>query len=213
MNIQFRQLYLPQPPEVDADALIELAKYKQDSNLNPPALPDGVNRSKTFSRSNIDEIIQDIVDSNTQNITVLEWIHCLFHKPRWDDENIDRSELTSQAIWKAAEQNNWLKQKLFWNLVLYHGGKINFAKSLSKTMSAYAPQDNLDIIKVKIIRIIKQSDFADDLGKLCCQEALTPKELFSANQLPRVDAIIYTTLNNIVNVFSSSTNLKQKQYL
>ena len=213
MNIQFRKLYLPQLPEVNADVLIELAKDKQESGLNLSALPNGVTRSKTISRSNLDEIIQDIVDSNTQNITVLEWVHCLFHKKRWDSENIDRSELTSQAIWKAAKQNTWLKQKLFWNLVLYHGGKINFAKSLSKMMSAYVPQKNLDIKKVKIIRIIKKSDFGNELVILCCQENLTPNELFSANQLPCVDVIIYETLNNIVNIFCSFTNLNREQYL
>ncbi|MBE9047153.1 hypothetical protein IQ255_22590 [Pleurocapsales cyanobacterium LEGE 10410] len=60
MNIQFRKLYLPQLPEVDADALIELAGDKQDSGLNPPALPNGVTKSKTISRSNLDEIIWDI---------------------------------------------------------------------------------------------------------------------------------------------------------
>jgi len=213
MNIQFRRLHLPQPPEVNANALIELAGQKQDSGLNPPKLPDSITRGRTISRFNLDEIIQDIVNSNAQNITVLEWVHCLFHKEKWDAENSDRSKLTSQAIWKAAEQNTWLKQKLFWNLVLFHGGKINFAKSLSKTMSGYAPQKNLDIKKVKIIRIIEESDFADDLGRLCYQDSLTPNELFRANQLPCVDVIIRKTLNNITNVFSASTNLSQDKYL
>ena len=94
MNIQFRRLHLPQPPEVNANALIELAGQKQDSGLNPPKLPDSITRGRTISRFNLDEIIQDIVDSNTQNITVLEWIHCLFHKPKMGCmKTSDRSEV------------------------------------------------------------------------------------------------------------------------
>ena len=213
MNIQFRKIHLPQPPEVYADALSELARDKQGSGLNPPALPNGVTRSKTISRSNLDEIIQDIVSGNSQNITILEWVHCLYNKEKWDNLNPERSRTTSEAIWKAAEQNTWLKQRLFWNLVLYHGGKINFAESLSIMISSYAPQKNLDIKKVKIIRIIKKTDFANELGRLCCQENLTPDELFSANQLPCVDVIINKTIDNIVNIFSSYTNLNKEQYL
>ncbi len=213
MNIQFRKIHLPQLPEVDADALIELAGHKQGGALHPPALPNGVTKSKTISRSNLNEIIQDIENGDTQNITPLEWIHCLFHKQKWDSENIDRSELTSQAIWKAAEQNTWLKQRLFWNLVLYHGGKINFAKSLSKKISSFVPQDNIDFKKVKIIGIIKKTEFANELGRLCYQENLTPDELFRANQLPRVDIITYKTLNHIVDIFSLFTNLNREQYL
>ena len=213
MNIQFRKLHLLQLPEVDANALIDLAGDKQDSGLHPPALPNGVAKSKTISRSNLNEIIQDIENGDTQNITPLEWIHCLFHKRKWDSENIDRSELTSQAIWKAAEKNTWLKQRLFWNLFLYHGGKINFAESLSRTISSHTPRSNIDIKKVKIIRIIKKLDFANELGRLCCQENLTPDELFSANKLPRVDVIVNKTIDNTVNVFSSYTNLNRGQYL
>ena len=213
MNIQFRKLHLLQLPEVDANALIDLAGDKQDSGLHPPALPNGVAKSKTISRSNLNEIIQDIENGDTQNITPLEWIHCLFHKRKWDSENIDRSELTSQAIWKAAEKNTWLKQRLFWNLFLYHGGKINFAESLSRTISSHTPRSNIDIKKVKIIIIIKKLDFANELGRLCCQENLTPDELFSANKLPRVDVIVNKTIDNTVNVFSSYTNLNRGQYL
>ena len=212
MNIQFRKLHLPQLPKVDADALVELAGDKQDSGLNPPALPNGVTKSKTIFRSNLDEIIWDIENGNAQNVTLLEWIHCLFYKQKWDSENIDRSEVTSIAIWKAAEQNTWLKQRLFWNLVLYHGGKINFAESLSKTISFYIPQ-NLDIKKIKVIRILKKINFINELGNFCYQENLTPNELFIINKLPRVDIIVNKTLDNIVNIFSSHTNLNREQYL
>lgn len=213
MNIQFRKIHLLQLPEVDADALIDLAGDKQDSGLHPPALPKGVTRSKTISRSNLDEIIWDIEHGDPQNITPLEWIHCLYNKEKWDDLNPERSRKTSEAIWKAAEQNVWLKQRLFRNLVLYHGEKINFAESLSRELFSYTPQNNLDTKQMKIISILKKDYFPDKLATLCFQYFLTPDELFSANELPYVDFIINKIIDNIVNVFSSYTNLNQGQYL
>ena len=213
MNIQFRKIHLPQSPEVDADALIELAGDKQDSALNPPALPKGVTKSKTISRSNLDEIIQDIVNSNTQNITVLEWIHCLYNKEKWDNLNPERSRTTSEAIWKAAEQNTWLKQRLLWNLVLNHGSKIALASSLLSSASVFHLRNSNDQETLKIVQILCNANSAYELAKLCSQKKLTPYQLFLNHRLPTKALILKQALENTVGIFASITNPSQLLFL
>ena len=213
MNIQFRKLHLPQPPEVDADALIELAGNKKDSGLNPPALPNGVTRSKTISRSNLDEIIQDIVDSNTQKITVLEWVCCLYNKDKWDSLNPKRSRTTSEAIWKAAEQNTWLKQRLFWNLVLNYDSKITLASSLLSSASVFHPRNSSDREIIKIVQILGNANSAYELAELCSQKKLTPYQLFLKHRLPTKALILNQALENTVAIFASITNPSQLLFL
>ena len=213
MNIQFRKLHLPQPSEVDADALIELAGDKQDGALHPPALLNGVIRSKTISRSNLDEIIQDIENCDTQNITPLEWIHCLFYKEKWDNLNPQRSRTTSEAIWKAAEQNIWLKQRLFWNLVLNHDSKISLASSLLSSASVFHPRNSNDRETVKIVQILSNANSAYELAELCSQKKLTPYQLFLKCGLPTKALILNQALENTVGIFASITNPSQLLFL
>lgn len=88
MNIQFRKIHLPPLPEVNAHALMKLAGKSENNGLQPPSLPAGVPKNQTFSRSNLDEIIQDIENNRIKNITPLEWLHCLYNKDKWDADNI-----------------------------------------------------------------------------------------------------------------------------
>lgn len=210
MNIQFRKIHLPQLPEINADALIKLAR-DNNSALQPPYLPIGVIRSKIVSRSNLDEIIRDIENGNDKNLTILEWIHCLYNKDKWDTKNIDRSISTSEKIWKAAEQNTWLKQRLFWNLVLCYDNKEALASSLVKTYPAFSPQDILDKDKLTIIQIFTVSEPANELVKLCLEEFLTPYQLFQKHQLTTKSLVLEQALDNIVIVFSRTPTPNQKQ--
>ncbi len=211
MNIQFRKIHLPSLPEVNAHALMKLAGDDGNSGLQPPSLPAGVAKTKIVSRSNLDEIIQDIENGETKNITVLEWVHCLYNKDKWDAKNTGRSISTSEAIWKSAEQNSWLKQRLFWHLVLNYDGKEALASSLVKTYSAFSPQDRLDKEKLEIIQILVTSEPANDLVTLCRQKLLTPYQLFQKYQLPTKALILEQTLDNIVIEFSLIVTPDQKQ--
>ena len=202
MNIQFRKIHLPQLLEVDADALIELAGNKQDGALHPPALPRDVTKSKTISRYNLDEIIQDIVNSNTHNITILEWIYCLYNKEKWDNLNPERSRITSEAIWKAADQNAWLKQRLFWNLLLNYDGKKALALSLIESFYVFS---FLNLRDKQILSIFEafDADFPEiQLAQLCLNLLLTPRELFLQHQLPTKINIIEKCFLQVPSLFS-----------
>ncbi len=211
MNIQFRKIHLPALPEINARALIKLAGNYGNSDLKSPFLPAGVTKSQIVSRSNLDEIIQDLENGKAKNITVLEWVHCLYNKDKWDAKNPDQSISTSQKIWKAAEQNPWLKQRLFWSLIFNYDDKEILPSSLKKTYSSFCPQNQIDREKLEIVQIITVSEPANKLVILCRQKLFTPNQLFQKYQLPGKASILEKTLDNIITEFSSIATFNRQQ--
>lgn len=211
MNIQFRKIYLSLLPEVNARALIELARGDSNNALQSPSLPIGVYKSKSVSRSNLNEIIQDLENGNTEKITVLEWVHCIYNKGKWDTKNIDRSISTSEKIWKAAEQNTWLKQQLFWNLVLdLELGNV-LASSLAISYGVFCPQDFVDIGRLVIIKILKAKHPINDFIKLCWSELLTTSEILVKYQLPTRISLAQAAYDYVVPQLSTSDNINYQQ--
>lgn len=211
MNIQFRKIYLSLLPEVNARALIELARGDSNNALQSPSLPIDVYKSKSVSRSNLNEIIQDLENGNTEKITVLEWVHCIYNKGKWDTKNIDRSISTSEKIWKAAEQNTWLKQQLFWNLVLdLELGNV-LASSLAISYGVFCPQDFVDIGRLVIIKILKAKHPINDFIKLCWSELLTTSEILVKYQLPTRISLAQAAYDYVVPQFSTSDNINSRQ--
>ena len=210
MNIQFRKLHLPSLPEVNARALVKLAGDSENSGLRSPSLPAGVLNSQIVSRSNLDEIIQDIENNRSENITPLEWLHCIYNKDKWDANNLERSRSTSEAIWKAAEQNSWLKQKLFWNLVLNYDNKKTLALSLIESYSVFLPQNSRDKKILFIIKFFNINYSAVKITQISLAERLTPDELFSQCQLPSKNSMVEKCLSSVVYVFSKVTHLNDE---
>lgn len=212
MNIQFSKIHLSSLPKVNAYALIKLVdNSSKNSFLKPPTLPNGVAKSKIVSRFNLDEIIQDIENDKIKNITILEWVHCLYNKEKWDAKNPNKSMSTSKAIWKAAEQNTWLKQRLFWNLVLNYDSKNASPTSLVNSYFVFVPQNKFDEEKLAIIQILTTSESARKLVILCRQKILTPDQLFQKYQLPTKSLILEQTLDEIIIEFSLIATPDQQQ--
>ncbi len=211
MNIQFRKIHLPSLPEVNAHALIKLVEKDGNSCLKSPALPNGVAKSMIVARFNLDEIIQDIENHQTKNITSLEWVHCIYNKDKWDANNQDKSISTSKAIWKVAEQNPWLKQKLFWNLILHLEFDNVLASSLVTSYAVFSSQDSLDRGRLAIIKALQARDFINDFIKLCWSELLTPSQLLTKYQLPTKISLIKTSYDYVVPQFSTSENINSQQ--
>ncbi|MDJ0682264.1 MAG: EH signature domain-containing protein [Xenococcaceae cyanobacterium MO_167.B52] len=211
MNIQFRKIHLPPLPKVNANVLMQLAENNENSSLKPPSLPVGVPKSKIVSRSNLDEIIQDIENGRIKNITVLEWIYCLYNKDKWDAKNPDKSISTSEAIWKVAEQNLWLKQRLFWNLVLHLEFDNTVASSLASSYNIFFPQDSLDRGRLAIIKALKTKYPINDFIKLCWSELLTPSQLLIKYQLPTKISLTEASYDYVVPQFSTSDNINPQQ--
>lgn len=215
MNIQFAKIHLPSLPKINARALINLLGKNGNNALQPPVLPQGVAKSKNVSRSNLDEIIQDIENHQTQNITPLEWIHCIYNKDKWDANNPNKSVSTSKTIWKGAEQNLWLKQRIFWNLILHLEFDNVLASSLVTTYGVFSPQDSLDRGRLGIIKALEATYPINDFIKLCWSELLTPSQLLTKYRLPTRIAIVQTSYDRVVPQFSHSntTNFQQIKWL
>ncbi|MDJ0631710.1 MAG: EH signature domain-containing protein [Xenococcaceae cyanobacterium MO_188.B29] len=211
MNIQFRRIHLPPLPTVNAQALVKLAGKEQNTGLKTPFLSVDIPKKQTVSRSNLDEIIRDIESGQIEKITILEWIHCLYNKEKWDIKHPNRIKPTSEAIWKAAGNNSWLKQKLFWNLVLDLSGRNVLASSLAKSYSIFSPQDSIDRKRLAIIKAFQAQNPKVQLIELCWQELLTPRELFFQHQLPSKIPIIEKCLTVVVSQFSQITSRNDEQ--
>lgn len=211
MNIQFRKIHLPPLPEVNAQALEKLAGKEQNSGLKTPSLPVDIPKNKTVSRSNLDEIIRDIESGQIKNITILEWVHCLYNKEKWNIKHPNRIRPTSEAIWKAAEHYSWLKQKLFWNLVLDLSGRNILASSLAKSYSIFSPQDSIDRKRLAIIKAFHAQNPSVQLIEFCWRQLLTPRELFFQHQLPSKIPIIEKCLTAVVSQFSQITSRNDEQ--
>ena len=207
MNIQLRKIHLPPFPEVNANALVQLTE--SSGSLTSVSSPVGISSSK--SRFNLDEIILDIENNRTENITPLEWIHCIYNKGKWDTKNKHKSISTSQAIWKAAEQNSWLKQKLFWNLVLHSDKKNILASSLVSNYTIFCPQDSLDGGRLAIIEILQEKYPNDNFIKRCWLELLTPSQLLNTYQLPTKITASKASYDYVVPQFSISDNINSQQ--
>ncbi len=227
MNIQFHKIHLPPLPKVNANALTKLVGSHGNSGFKLPCLPLGATRSKIVSRSNLDEIIRDIENGNDKNLTILEWVHCIYNKDKWDAKNIEQSISTSEAIWKAAEQNSWseaiwkaaeqnswLKQRLFWNFVLSYDDPKALALSLVKSYSAFSPLDQFNQEKLKIIQSFIKTNPAKELARLCINKNFTPYQLFQKYQLPTKSLILEQVLDEIIVEFTRNTILdRQVQWL
>jgi EH_Signature domain len=219
MKFHFSSLHLPEIPQPQAKKLIKLAENNgKNSSLEPPKLPAGVPIKSTNYPRDINEIIFDLENGNTDKVTVLEWVYCLYAKEKWDSENSDRSEITSKAIWKAAQHNLWLKHRLFWGLALYcsanqrivHNREI-LASSLAESLSVFVPHTDKDRQTLKIINILKQERSNYQIAKLCREKLLTPRQLFNSCQLPERITPVEEALEFVVQEFSMTHRHNKEQ--
>ena len=220
MKINFRQLQLPGLIPARADQLKILSGfYGQDQALNPPKIPDGVPHIPTTLPRNINEIINDIEHDNCQNISTLEWIYCLYKKSEWDQLNLQKSQITSQLIWKYAHNKDSLKQLLFWNLISSISNQkisANFPRSLVDTFSFhFIPQTKKDKNIRIIINALISTSPQNKIGQISYQSFLTPYQLFLQHQLPTKistikESLEYTVLHFIEAVIKDVKSITEK---
>ncbi|AFZ12765.1 hypothetical protein Cri9333_1882 [Crinalium epipsammum PCC 9333] len=209
MNVRFRQLHLnpSQPPSYQPTELLKLSKgLKTNSYLKNLANIPRLFRTKFRS---LTEILSDIQSNQIEQVSVLEWVYCLYHKNTWDAKNPDLRIASSQAIWKAANKNSWLLQKLLWRVVLYYSGQREtaIASSLVDTFPSNIKSNSLAI---QIINIIKQPHAAKKLAQLCYTNLLLPQQLLEQSHLPTWIPVATEALNHVAEVFSDPSNINYK---
>ncbi|GET39868.1 EH signature domain-containing protein [Microseira wollei] len=113
----FRQLKVPQnPPEWEPKKLKVARDKISRESVKAPNIP----KTETSPPRAINDIIYYIQNEQTEQLTQLDWVYCLYAKTQWDIQNPEKSRETSQAIWQVAKTNEWLKRRLFWRIALHY---------------------------------------------------------------------------------------------
>lgn len=216
--MNFLQISLPDVPKLQAKELLKLANNSDNNgSFAPPTLPNEILQSSSRLPRTIDEIILDIEKKQFEQISLLEWIYCLHTKSQWDEQNPDKSQETSEAIWKIAEHNLGLKYHLFWHLARYYDDLQHnlLATSLVISYSSFVPTTEKDRLVLEIIQVLKSDRPAYNLAKLSWKMLFLPDELLSKNQLPQKLSISESALNYTVHHFSAarSINIEQIDWL
>lgn len=155
------------------ERLMKLANQQPDKKIPIPT----VNR-----------VIEAIKNNNVHKVEKLEWIYCIYAKQKWDETNPHLSLETSELIWKAAINDEWLQDQLLWNLALYCGGKKDkLAISLAQTFYVLANSSLANqLLHVRIMQAVISNNSSLALAKIACEENLTQKEFLNhiKNGLP-----------------------------
>lgn len=146
-------------------------------------LPD-----KEISLPTVDKVLEAIQQNRVHEVTELEWIYCIHAKEKWDEENFNFRQETSQLIWRVAINNEWLRHKLLWCLALYCGGNQNeLATSLAQTFNFLANSPTVNqLLPVKIMQAVVSNNSGLKLAEITCEQNLTCSELLNRiqNDLP-----------------------------
>lgn len=196
------KLSLPTVPNPVTPELKKLANCidnadHNSSNLFPALRGILANRDLPEPRY-IDTIFDDILHENFESISALEWLSCLYKKYDWDEKHPDQAKETADLIWNAAQENNWLRQRLYWDLALYFdhqhygGDRPSFPASLVsawKSFSRKPETKRLDEKTSKILLLLANKELSK-LAQRCLREYQLPDELLSTVCLPsRIQAV------------------------
>ena len=203
----FKQIVAIEPLQLKPTALTELAnRVGNNTEFLPPELPPEVAQYKNLNPRSLDEILMDLEQGNADNITLLEWVYCIYAKEEWDSEHSREQQLaTSRSIWENAIDNYVLKPRLCSRLAYYYdGNKNSLARSFVETFSSLSDVLGDDDLTVSVLLKFRKRDPLLPLAQLSLSEQLTPKQLFITAQLPSNLSIINDVLEYVVTAFSQS---------
>ena len=200
-----QKLYLPEIPQLQAKEVMKLVKSSEEASPPPPLV-------QTTQLRNLDEIFLDLEKGTPERVNRLEWVYCLYAKAQWDSQHPDRSRATSQAIWKAARQNSWLKQRLFWRLSLFYSGSDSkiLAPSLAESFIGFTSNTEAENFVVKIINAIKDNQ-PQQIAHFSWTNLLSPQQLLESFQLPTKIPITELALNFVAQYFTKAVTVQVKQ--
>ena len=199
--------------QLQPTALTKLAaEIGQNHKFSPPELPPEVNQYQTRPPRSLDDIFIDLEQGNADNVSLLEWVYCIYYKKDWDQKHSKDQQLsTSRLIWESAIDNNAIKQRLCWRLAYYYDGyRDSLALSLVETFSTLSDIHD-DDLAVQVLCTLQKRDPVLPIAKLSLRKELTPQDLFKTAQLPTNLSIIYDALEYVVTAFSKRSNPTPKE--
>jgi hypothetical protein len=141
----------------------------------------------TFPPKGVEQILALLDTRELESISLLEWVHFLNEKHRWDEQNPKRARVTSQAVWRAARILSGLRALLLQQTALYHGGFDTPVSTIAPSLVEHfgtvhdVPDSQL---AVRIIEGLKSRKQGLDMAILCLEQSLTPAELAERARLP-----------------------------
>ena len=157
MNFDYSMPDLPEIPQVLPQGMMKLASTLPDVKVSIPT---------------VDKVLAAIEHGKADQVSQLEWIYCISAKEEWDNQNINRSQSTSSAIWQVAISNSWLQHQLIWRLALYCNGQKErvLPKSLVDSFVVFANNEKVKtLLKVKVILVINSENTGRKLAKIACE--------------------------------------------
>lgn len=173
MSFNFPQPSLSPASKSIPEQLVKLANQLPDKEISLPT---------------VDKVLEAIQQNRVHEVTELEWIYCIHAKEKWDEQNLNFRQETSQLIWRVAINNEWLRHKLLWRLALYYGGnKDELATSLAISFNVLANSPTVNqLLPVKIMQAVVSNNSGLKLAEITCEQNLIPSQLLSRieNDLP-----------------------------
>lgn len=213
MKFQFRNLQVPPLPQLSPTRLTNLAAgIDTEISLSPPQFPDGILDLTIRPPRSLDEIFKDLEQGEVENISLLEWVYCIYTKEEWDRQHQELRLVTAEKIWEIAYFEPSLQQRLLWLLALYYNGDRKvFASSFAETFSGFAKTHRDENLTVTVLLALRNRQAELKIIALSWQQLLTPKELFELTQLPTFLPLIADSLDYATHQFIKAQEFDSQQ--
>ena len=193
------------PPRISPPQnLLQLSQELGEQKDQVSSLLEKIKQKPNHEHRLIEDIIACIQEDKLSDISLIEWVYCLSTKSQWDKIHPQESESTSEKIWQFAQEYNPLKQRLFWQMVLYHFDRdeMTLAPSIAQTFSTFEAKNKQDYITLKIIDLLIEKNYVE-LALLCLKDCQQPDQLLYQYSLPSDISIEEDNEINLVETIQS----------
>ncbi len=149
------------------------------------------------------DALMDIVESGkSEDVRMLEWLHILRHKPRWDITHTSRAESNAAAIWTASGHHPQLLSQLLAQLAEGLCGGEGLCPSMAAACRRLRPLEQAEpLLQAVFAALLSVQDDPEQLIDVCIQHSRTPRALMTRVGLPadlpildQVEAVIPAVL-------------------
>ncbi len=168
MSFDYPTPNLPEIPQVLPKRMMQLASTLPNVHIPIPT---------------VDKVLAAIEQGKADQVSKLEWVYCISAKEEWDNQNINRSQSTSSAIWQVAISNSWLQHQLIWRLAICCNGQKErvLPKSLVDSFGVFANNEKMKpLLKVKVVLAINSENAGKKIAKIACDSNLNHAGLINA---------------------------------
>lgn len=116
---------------------------------------------------------------------LLDWLHLLRHKQRWDILHPDRADHTSELIWQAAVRDRALRGQVLGRLVEGMCGREGLAPSMVAACRRTRPLEQSEpLLQDLLAALMVVSQEPEQLIRLCMSHHRSPRALLARAGMP-----------------------------